>query len=65
MNFRLTVFTAILFPASILLAAPRSIAQENRIQQSPTQANAQESEEAKRAQEELEKKALAFLEQLI
>jgi hypothetical protein len=65
MNFRLTVFTAILFPASILLAVPRSIAQEIPIQQSPAQANAQEAEEAKRAQAELEKKALAFLEQLI
>jgi hypothetical protein len=64
MNFRLTVFTAILFPASILLAAPRSVAQEIHLT-SPSQANAQEAEEAKRAQEELEKKALAFLEQLI
>ena len=65
MNFRLTVFTAILFPASILLALPPSIAQEILIQQSPTPANQQDQEEAKRAQEELEKKALAFLEQLI
>jgi hypothetical protein len=65
MNFRLTVFTAILLSVSILLAPPPSIAQEILIQQSPTQANAQEAEEAKRAWEELEKKALAFLEQLI
>jgi hypothetical protein len=65
MNFRLTVFTAILLSVSILFALPPSVAQEIRIQQSPTQANAQEAEEAKRAWEELEKKALAFLEQLI
>jgi hypothetical protein len=65
MNLRLTVFSACLLSASILLALPQSIAQEILIQQSPTPVNAQEAEEAKRAQEELEKKALAFLEQLI
>jgi hypothetical protein len=64
MNFRLTIFSACLLSSSILLAVPPSIAQEIQLL-SPLQANEQETEEAKRAREELEKRALALLEQLI
>jgi hypothetical protein len=63
MNFRLTVFSQCLFSAVILLALSPSIAQDTYL--APVQEKAQESEEAKRAREELEKKAVAFLEQLI
>jgi hypothetical protein len=60
-------------PVTVIVTAPAlvtahppspSIAQEIQLT-SPSQANGQEAEEAKRAREELEKKALAFLEQLI
>ncbi len=61
MNFRLTIYFACLFSAIVLIVPP-SIAQE--IQIAP-QVNEQEAEEEKKAQAELERKALVFLEQLI